>query len=96
MELNQESISAYRELLANPKNHNLPFPSFRDLFLPSDEAIAKHVAHEKYCKLIDRNIPKVIFYILMDEIFPQKKDSEGNLGWCFKLVPNVDDCGSEY
>lgn len=86
MNLTPETVSAYRDILANPTKHNLPFPSFRDLFLPSDYAIAKHIAHDKYEKIIDRNIPKVIFYILLDEIFPQKKDSAGNLGWCFKFA----------
>jgi hypothetical protein len=86
MELNTETVSAYRELLANPKKHNLPFPSFRDLFLPSDDAISKHVVHAEYEKRVDRNIPKVIFYILLDEIFPQKNDDSGNLGYCLKFI----------
>lgn len=89
MELNKESVSAYRELLTNPKEHNLPFPSFRELFLHSDQAIAKHVVYEQYQKLIDKKIPKVIFYILLDEIFPQKKDASGCLGYCLKFRDKI-------
>lgn len=89
MILNEQTVSEYRNLLANPKENGLPFPSFREIFLPSDEAIAKHIVFEKYQKIINRNIPKLIFYILLDEIFPQKNDSSGCLGYCLSFKENL-------
>ncbi|KPE51259.1 hypothetical protein [Chryseobacterium indologenes] len=85
MTINQEMVSAYKECLANPKKHNLSFPSLREIFLPSDIAVAKHIVFEKYQIIIGREIPKLIFYIILDEVFPQKKADDGNLGWCLEF-----------
>lgn len=85
MEINEQTISAYKKMLSKPKEYNLPFKSLREIFNPSDEAIAKHIVFEEYQKIIDRNIPKLIFYIIMDDIFPQNVASDGNLGYCLKF-----------
>lgn len=85
MTINEQTISAYKQMLSNPEKNNLPFPSLREIFLPSDTAIAKHIVWDRYQRLIDRNIPKLIFYIIMDEIFPQKIAEDGNLGYALKF-----------
>lgn len=85
MILTEDLISAYKQMLSNPEKHDLPFPSLREIFLPSDTAIAKHLVYDKYQRIIDKNIPKIIFYIIMDEIFPQKKAEDGNLGYVVKF-----------
>lgn len=85
MVLTEELISAYKQMLSNPEKHNLAFPSLREIFLLSDTAIAKHIVYDKYQRIIDKNIPKIIFYIIMDEMFPQKKAEDGNLGYVVKF-----------
>lgn len=72
-------------MLNNPEKHNLPFKSIDDIFDYSNEPIAKHEVHSQYERLIDRNIPKLIFYIIMDGLFPQRKCDDGNLGWLLKF-----------
>ncbi|WP_126654110.1 hypothetical protein [Chryseobacterium aureum] len=81
MVLNNELIQAYKQMLSNPKDYNLPFKSIDEIFDPSDNAIAKHSVFEKYQSLIQRDIPKVVFYIIMDGLFVQRKADDGNLGW---------------
>jgi hypothetical protein len=85
MNINEETISAYRQMLANPAEFNLNFKPIDEIFDPSDQAIAKHIVHEKYEKIIDRNIPKLIFYIIMDGLFTQRKSDDGNLGYLLKF-----------
>lgn len=85
MQINEQTIFAYKEMLADPEKHNLPFQSLREIFLPSDIAIAKHIVYNEYQKVIDRNIPKLIFYIIMDEIYPQKIAENGDLGYCLEF-----------
>jgi len=89
MNVTTELVSVYRDMLANPSKHNLPFQSFREIFLPSDDAIAKHEVHDTYQKIINREIPKIIFYIILDGIFPQKNDEKGNLGYCVKFNTSI-------
>lgn len=85
MTINEQSISAYKQMLTNPVEFNLPFKSIDDIFEPSSTAIAKHIVYEKYQRLIDRNIPKFIFYIIMDGIFAQRTADDGNLGYLLKF-----------
>lgn len=59
--------------------------SIDDIFGYSNEPIAKHEVHSQYERLIDRNIPKPIFYIIMDNLFPQRKCEDGNLGYLLKF-----------
>jgi hypothetical protein len=85
MTINEQSISAYKQILTNPAEFNMPFKSIDDIFEPSSTAIAKHIVYEKYQRIIDRNIPKLIFYIIMDGIFAQRKADDGNLGYLLKF-----------
>lgn len=85
MTLTEDLILTYKQMLSNPEKHNLQFPSLREIFLPSETAIAKHIVYDKYQKIIDKNIPKIVFYIIMDEMFPQKKAEDGNLGYVVKF-----------
>lgn len=86
MILDEQTVNEYKKMLSNPKEYNLPFKSLRELFIPSDKAVAKHILYEDYQKAIDRNIPKIIFYIIMDEIFPVSKAEDGNLGYLAELI----------
>lgn len=85
MILDEQTVNAYKNMLSNPKEYNLPFKSLGELLIPSDKVIAKHILYNDYKKAIDRNVPKVVFYIIMDEIFPIGKAEDGNLGYFAEL-----------
>lgn len=85
MNLTPEVVKAYRDILVNPEKHGSPFKSIDDIFDPSSTAIPKHIVFKEYIKIIDRDVPKVIFYIIMDGIFAQRIADDGNLGYLLKF-----------
>lgn len=88
MELTPALISAYRDIIFNPSKHGLEFKPMKDCFEKSDEVTAKHILHFKFMIYINKPLPKVIFYILMDELFGfgDGKDENGYLGYHLKIV----------
>jgi hypothetical protein len=82
MILNPEAISAYKTILCDPSKHNLQFPAFPDCFEPCEEITPSHILFEQYCKFIDREIPKIVVYILFEESFIKLrgKAKDGILG----------------
>lgn len=84
MELNQESIAAYKELITNPAKHGLKdITPLTEFFEKSDKVTAKHILAKAYMDHVARDLPKVILYIVMDEIFGicDGKDEDGLLGY---------------
>jgi hypothetical protein len=66
-----ESVAAFRELMTNPGKHGLSFPSLDNCFIASDTPTAKHILFKQYVDLINKPLPKIFFYIVMDEVFPK-------------------------
>ncbi len=87
-ELNPETISAYKELITNPKKHGLKIDVITDCFEKSEIVTAKHELAEAYINHIGKPLPKVILYIIMDDIFGQSdvQDKKGNLGYHLKFI----------
>ncbi|QIK58778.1 hypothetical protein G7050_02545 [Dysgonomonas sp. HDW5A] len=83
MNLTPETVSAYKELITNPQNHGLELTSITDFFIKSDKVTAKHILARAYIDHIQKPLPKVILYIIMDEIYGQcsEKADDGNLGY---------------
>jgi hypothetical protein len=94
MNLSKEAVDAYKELLSNPKKNNLPIEPITDVLVKSDTVIAQHNLFKQYLsylnsKLPNADLPKVIFYILLEEIFGPctGKDETGCAGYHLKLNP---------
>ena len=85
MTLSPEAVAAYKELMTNPKQHGLEFPPLSEVFVKCEEATAKHILFEQYVALIKKPLPKVMFYIIMDELYTIAKAADGNLGYCVKF-----------
>jgi len=84
MQLTPGAVSAYNTLLNDPKKYLLNFPSMDECFEVSDLVTDKHVLHQEYIKYINRDVPKVIFYIIMDEKYASrlvKNPVTGNAGY---------------
>jgi len=83
MNLTPDAVNAFQSLLTEPKQHALPFESITDLFVKSDICTAKHILAKQYMEYLQRHVPKVILYIIMDNVFGQcnGKDAEGSLGY---------------
>lgn len=69
MELSKESVDAYKELLENPEKYGLEFRPLKECFESSDQVTPKHILFEQYIEYLQKPLPKVIFYIIMDEVY---------------------------
>ena len=83
MILNPQTIDAYKELLLNPSKYNLDFRPITDCFVKSDNVTAKHILAKKFTDYLNKPLPKVILYIVMNQVFGQcdGKDTDGYLGY---------------
>ncbi len=85
MILTPELIAAYKKMITNPKEHKLEFESLDEIFEKSEIAIAKHLIYDSYLLRIKKPVPKVVFYIIMDEMFESKIADDLHLGYCVKF-----------
>lgn len=85
--LSPESVNAYKTLMTDPKNHGLTMPSLDECFEEAGEATAKHILFQQYIDVIQKPLPKVFFYIIMDELYPKQIDkaADGCLGYKLKI-----------
>ena len=84
-----ESVSAYKELMTNPKANGLDMPSLAECFEEAESGTAKHILFKEYLERIgNKPLPKVFFYIVMDELHSNKivKCADGNIGYKLKLT----------
>jgi len=64
IQLTPETISAYKTVITNPKEHGLSFNAITDFFEQSETVTAKHELADAYIKHINKPLPKVILYII--------------------------------
>ena len=83
MDLTPETISAYKELITEPKKYGLEITAITDFFCKSDKVTANHILATAYVDHIQKPLPKVILYIIMDEIYGccSEVDENGDLGY---------------
>lgn len=86
--INEETIAAYRTILQNPSQYHADFnfTPIKDFFIPSETLTAQHILAQEYISHINLCLPKLILYIIMNELFgnPNGKDEDGNLGYYLK------------
>lgn len=59
----------------------------KDCVVKSDKATPKHILF-KQMQADFPNLPKLIFYIIMDEMYPQAKAESGELGYLVTYISN--------
>lgn len=87
MILNEQTVETFKSLLMTPEKHGLDIPKLEDCFLVSEKPTAKHLLYEQYIEKVQKNVPKVIFYIIMDEKYSVGKSEDGNLGYFLIIKP---------
>ncbi len=90
--LNPESVAAYKTLMTEPTKHGLDIPPLCECFKEAEEATARHILFDEYIKKVNKPVPKVMFYIIMDEIYRNQiaKAPDGNMGWKLKITINAE------
>lgn len=84
----REVIEAYKTLLTQPGANGLSFKPITECFEKSETVTAKHILAKQFLTYLDKPLPKVILYIVMDQIFGlcDGKDSNGYLGYHLKFI----------
>lgn len=80
MELSYSSIEAYKKLLTNPTNYGFEFKPIQECFEKVEEVTPKHILYEQYMEYLKKPLPKVVFYIVMDELFGDRIGKTGDKG----------------
>lgn len=81
-----ESVALFRKFVEHPEEfEGCDYKSIRECFEKSDVCTPQHILFNQYIAYLKRPLPKFMFYIIMDEIFPELKgkaesvhDEEGN------------------
>lgn len=83
MELNAASVDAFTKLISNPKEYGFDFKPFKECFEESNTCTALHILYQNYIDYIQKPLPKVFFYIIMENTFghPNGNDKNGNAGY---------------
>lgn len=86
--LTEDHIKAYKTILCNPEEYRLNFRPMKDCFEKSETVTANHTLAEVFLEYVNRPLPKLIIYILMDDLFGpcNGKDHDGNLGYYLKFI----------
>lgn len=90
MQLTPELIDAYKQLITDPKKHGLnDITPVTEFFDKSEVVTAKHELAKAYMDHVARPLPKLVLYIIMDDLFGQcdGKDVKGLLG--YHLTPKI-------
>lgn len=91
--LTPETVDAYTQLISEPEKHGLDFLPLKDCIKQSDKVTALHILFKNYIDLIKRDVPKVIFYIIIQNIYgnPSGVDENGNAGYNLKIIDTSQD-----
>lgn len=87
MEINEQSIAAYKEVMTDPAKHGIDIRPLAECFEDSDLATPKHILYKEYIEYINKPLPKVFFYLVMDSLYAIGKAPDGCLGYFLKFKP---------
>jgi hypothetical protein len=89
IQLTPQVVDAYRELITNPAKNGLELDAITDCFHVDSRVTAKHVLAETYIKHINKPMPKLILYIIMDELYGKYigKGEDGHAGYRLMFRP---------
>lgn len=85
IQLSPGLVAAYKELLTNPKKNGFDFRPITECFREIETVTPKHELFNVYIEYLQKPLPKVIFYIIMDELYGnltgRAMDAEGKSGY---------------
>lgn len=84
-------IAKFTDFLVNPEKNNCTYKPLKECFVEGDHYEPQHLLYQQYVDYIKKPLPKVIFYIIMQEQFPEyygkddRPGMRGDLGYKLKL-----------
>lgn len=91
IQLTPATINQYTDFLVNPSKYGCTYKPLKSVFVEGDHYEPQHLLYQQYLEYIKKPLPRVIFYIIMQEQFPEfrgKDDREGtrhDIGYKLKL-----------
>lgn len=81
-----QTVALFRKFVEHPEEcEGCDYKPIRECFEKSDTCTPQHILFNEYIAYLKRPLPKVFFYIIMDEIYPELKgnaeskyDADGN------------------
>ena len=97
LNLSPSVVAQYKEFLMHPeKFENCDYKPLEECFVPADEYTPQHILYNQYVEYLQKPLPKVIFYIIMQEVYPTlygKNDAatglSTDLGYKLKFIANT-------
>ena len=93
IQLSPGLVAAYKELLTNPKKNGFDFRPITECFREIETVTPKHELFNVYIEYLQKPLPKVIFYIIMDELYGNltgramdAEDKSGYLGYKLEFI----------
>ena len=85
--LTPQSVALFRSFVEHPEEHKgCNYKPIHECFEKSDTCTPQHILFHQYLAYLRRPLPKVFFYIIMEEIYPElkgnaevKRDRDGNI-----------------
>lgn len=69
IQLTPGHVSAYKEILTNPEKNGFDFRPITECFIESETVTPKHELFNVYIDYLQKPLPKVMFYIIMDDLY---------------------------
>lgn len=94
MQLNIATINQYKDFLENPQKYECNYKPIKECFAPSKYVTPQDKLYELYVAHIDKPLPKVVFYIIMQELYDEyrgkapydeKTKKGGELGYYLRV-----------
>ena len=81
-----QTVALFRKFVEHPEEcEGCDYKPIRECFEKSDTCTPQHILFNEYIAYLKRPLPKFMFYIIMDEIYPELKgtaeskyDADGN------------------
>lgn len=95
MQLNKATINQYKDFLENPQKYDCNYKPIKECFAPSKHVTPQDKLYELYIAHIDKPLPKVVFYIIMQELYDEyrgkapydeKTKKGGEFGYALDVV----------
>ena len=72
--LNPQTVALFRKFVEHPEEcPGCDYKPIQECFEKSDVCTPQHILFNQYIAYLRRPLPKVFFYIIMDEIYPDLK-----------------------
>ena len=86
-------INHYKDLLKHPEKYGCTYQPLHEVFVKCDEVTPQDILFNQYLNYIKKPLPKVVFYIIMEQEFAAYKGVEpkdengkgGRIGYRLKI-----------